>query len=167
MKILIKHMYLNTGSITQNVEELSPDLIFHNNFWWNIKSFSKQNSKLRIHSKPDRNQSKLTVLNAYISKLLISFGCGILSLFVDICMFVFPVLFVLLRRCRLLPPYRSNFQKYKSSARTQKHDIPEPNQTNFFIRKHWTGWVQKLPIFSNSTQKVSGWVKSSCKSMLT
>ena len=33
-------------------------------------------------------------MNAYISKLLISFGCGILSLFVDICMFVFPVLFV-------------------------------------------------------------------------
>ena len=27
----------------------------------NSKSFSKQNSKLRIHSKPDRNQSKLTV----------------------------------------------------------------------------------------------------------
>ena len=40
---------------------LSLDLIFHNNFWWNIKSFSKQNSKLRIHSKPDRNQSKLTM----------------------------------------------------------------------------------------------------------
>ena len=31
------------------------------NFWWNIKKISKQNSKLRIHSKPDRNQSKLTV----------------------------------------------------------------------------------------------------------
>ena len=25
--------YLNTGSKTQNVEELSLDLIFHNNFW--------------------------------------------------------------------------------------------------------------------------------------
>ena len=33
--------YLNTGSKTQNVEELSLDLIFHNN----IKSFSKQNLK--------------------------------------------------------------------------------------------------------------------------
>ena len=55
--------YLNTGSITQNMEELSLDLIFYNNFWWNIKSFSKQNSKLRIHSKLDRNKSKLTVCN--------------------------------------------------------------------------------------------------------
>ena len=26
-----------------------------------MKSFIKQNTKLRIHSKPDRNQSKLTV----------------------------------------------------------------------------------------------------------
>ena len=46
--------YLNTGSKTQNVEELSLDLIFHNNF-------SNKNSKLRIHSRLDRNQSKLTV----------------------------------------------------------------------------------------------------------
>ena len=53
--------YVNTGSKTQNEEELSLDLIFDNNFWQNIKSFSKQNSKWRIHSKPDRNQSKLTV----------------------------------------------------------------------------------------------------------
>ena len=53
------------GSKTQNVEEISLDLIFHNNFWWNIKSFSKQNTKLRIHSKPDRNQWKLTVCNGY------------------------------------------------------------------------------------------------------
>ena len=45
------------------MEELSQDLIFHDNFWQNIKSFSKQNSKLRIHSKLDRNQSKLTVCN--------------------------------------------------------------------------------------------------------
>ena len=50
-----------TGLKTQNVEELSLDLIFHNNFLQNVKSFSKQNSKLRIHSKPDRNQLKLTV----------------------------------------------------------------------------------------------------------
>ena len=53
--------YLNRGLKTQNVEKLSLDLMFHNNFWWNIKSFSEQNSKLRIHSKPDRNQSKLIV----------------------------------------------------------------------------------------------------------
>ena len=37
--------YLNTASKTQNVEDSSLDLIFHNNFWKNIKSFSKQNSK--------------------------------------------------------------------------------------------------------------------------
>ena len=30
--------YLNTGSKTQNVEELSLDLIFHNNYWYNIKT---------------------------------------------------------------------------------------------------------------------------------
>ena len=51
--------HLNTGSKTQNVEKLSLDLIFHINFWKNIKSFSKQNSVLRIHSKLDRNQSKM------------------------------------------------------------------------------------------------------------
>ena len=38
--------------------KVSLDLIFYNNFWKNIKSFSKQKSKF---SKPDRNQSKLTV----------------------------------------------------------------------------------------------------------
>ena len=43
------------------MEELSQDLIFHNNFSLNIKSFTKQNSKLRIQSKLDRNQSRLTV----------------------------------------------------------------------------------------------------------
>ena len=53
--------YLDTGLKTQNVEELSLDLISYNNFWYNVKSFSKQNSKLRIHSQLDRNQSKLTV----------------------------------------------------------------------------------------------------------
>ena len=53
------------GSKTQNVEEVSLDLIFYNNFWYNIKSFSKQNSKMIIHSKPDRNQSKLTVCSVY------------------------------------------------------------------------------------------------------
>ena len=53
--------YVTTGLKTQNVEELSQDLIFHDNFWQNIKSFRKQNSQLRIHSNPDRNQSKLTV----------------------------------------------------------------------------------------------------------
>ena len=30
--------YLNTGLKTQNVEELSLDLIFHNNFWYNVKT---------------------------------------------------------------------------------------------------------------------------------
>ena len=35
--------------------------IFCNIFQWNIERFSRQNSKLRIHPKPDRNQSKLTV----------------------------------------------------------------------------------------------------------
>ena len=49
----------------QNVEEISLDLIFFNNFWQSIKSVSKQNSKLIIHSKADRNQSKLTVCNSY------------------------------------------------------------------------------------------------------
>ena len=48
--------YLNTGSKTQNV-----DLIFHKNFWQNMKSYSTQNFKLRIQSKPDMNQSKLRV----------------------------------------------------------------------------------------------------------
>ena len=32
-------IYLNTGSKTQNGEELSLDLIFHNNFWFNSKHF--------------------------------------------------------------------------------------------------------------------------------
>ena len=58
----------------QNVEELSQDLIFHNNFWQNVKSFSKQNSKLRIHSKPERNQSKLTVCNARSSVDIVSWN---------------------------------------------------------------------------------------------
>ena len=54
-------IYLNTGLKAQNVEKLSLDLIFYNNFFQNIKNFSKQNSKLIIHSIPDRNQSKLIV----------------------------------------------------------------------------------------------------------
>ena len=54
--------YLNTGSKTQTVGDLSLDLIFHNNFCYKIKSFSKQNS--RIHSKLDRNQSQLTVCSS-------------------------------------------------------------------------------------------------------
>ena len=57
--------YLNTGSKTQNVEELSLDMIFHNNFLLNIKSCIKQKSKLIIPSKPDRNWSKLTVFNIH------------------------------------------------------------------------------------------------------
>ena len=43
------------------MDDSNLDLIFHNNFWWSIKRNCKQNSKLRIHTKPDRNQSKLTV----------------------------------------------------------------------------------------------------------
>ena len=53
--------HLNKGSKTQNLEELSLDLIFHTNFWLTIKRFCKQNSKLRIYTKLDRNQSKLSV----------------------------------------------------------------------------------------------------------
>ena len=60
---LFAQIYLNTDSKTQNVEKLSLDLILCNNFWQNIKSFNKENSKLIIHSKPDRNQSNLTVWN--------------------------------------------------------------------------------------------------------
>ena len=45
-------------------KNFSLDLVFHNNFWKNIKSFSKQNSNLRIYSKPDRNQSLLTMCSA-------------------------------------------------------------------------------------------------------
>ena len=56
--------YPNIGSKTQNVEELSLDLIFHNNFWQHVKNFCKQNSKLRVYSRPDRNQSKLSVCSA-------------------------------------------------------------------------------------------------------
>ena len=41
----IDQINVNTGAKTQNVEDSSLDLIFHNNFWKNIKSFSKQNSK--------------------------------------------------------------------------------------------------------------------------
>ena len=38
-------------TVTQNVEKLSLDLIFHDNFWENIKSFRKQNSELRIQTR--------------------------------------------------------------------------------------------------------------------
>ena len=47
------------------MEELSLNLIF--------KSFSIQNSKLRIHSKPDRNLSKVTVCS--VAKMTSSFDC--------------------------------------------------------------------------------------------
>ena len=67
-------IYLNTGSKNQNVERLSLDLIFQNDFWYKIKSFSKHNSKLRIHSKPDTdwNQSKLTVCCGSVSDDFVS-----------------------------------------------------------------------------------------------
>ena len=48
------------------MEEFSLDLIIHDDLRLNIKSFSKQNFKLRIHSKPDRNQSKLTVCSEHV-----------------------------------------------------------------------------------------------------
>ena len=35
-------MYLNTGSNTQNVEELSLDLIFHNHFWYSRNFYKKK-----------------------------------------------------------------------------------------------------------------------------
>ena len=54
--------YLITGLKNQSVEKLSLDLIFIDNFCQNIKSVSKQNSMLRIHSKPTefpQNQTKI------------------------------------------------------------------------------------------------------------
>jgi hypothetical protein len=53
--------YANTWVSTQNIEKLSLDWIFIDNFCQNIKSFCKQNSMLGIHSKPDRNWQELTV----------------------------------------------------------------------------------------------------------
>ena len=41
------------------MEELSLDMIFHNDFLKNVKSFSKNNSK------PDSNQSKLAVCTVF------------------------------------------------------------------------------------------------------
>ena len=41
-------------------------MIFIDNFGQNIKSFSKQNSMLRIHSKSDRNWQELTVCILYV-----------------------------------------------------------------------------------------------------
>jgi hypothetical protein len=73
-KLQFDQKYLNSGLKTQNVEDISLDLIIHNNFLQNIRSFSKQISKLRIHSKPDRNQSKLTVCN------VLPFSCTRLDL---------------------------------------------------------------------------------------
>ena len=46
------------------MEEFSLDVIFNNNFGQYIKSSNKQNFKSRIHSKPDRNQSKLTMFTS-------------------------------------------------------------------------------------------------------
>ena len=43
---------VNTGLKTQNVENLSLYLIFTDIFCQNIKSFCKQNSILKIRSKP-------------------------------------------------------------------------------------------------------------------
>ena len=65
LKLFAQKMKIFIKVQAQNVEEISLDLIFFNNFWQSIKSVSKQNSKLIIHSKTDRNQSKLTVCNSY------------------------------------------------------------------------------------------------------
>ena len=46
-KLQFDQTYLYKGLKTQIVEELSLDLIFHNNFWQNIKRFSKQNSQVK------------------------------------------------------------------------------------------------------------------------
>ena len=53
-------IYLNTVSKNQNVEELSLDLIFQSKVFVN---------KLRLYSKPDRNQSKLSVWTSRKSNL--------------------------------------------------------------------------------------------------
>ena len=79
MTILIKYN-LNIGSKTQNVENLCLDLIFYNNLWQNIKSFSKLHSKLKIHSKPDRNQLKLTVCNGNPDQIANPFGSRVIKL---------------------------------------------------------------------------------------
>ena len=70
---------LFTGLKTKNLEELSIDLIFLKSFWKNMKRFSKQNFKLTIYSKPDRNQSKLTVWQWQSAARL--WGLGVLLLF--------------------------------------------------------------------------------------
>ena len=57
----------NISKLTDVEDQAKPrsDLV-HNSFWY-FKSFIKQNSKLRIHSKLDRNQSKLTVCSFLMS----------------------------------------------------------------------------------------------------
>ena len=62
------------------MEESSLDLIFHNNFGKNIKSLSKQSSKLRIQPKPHRNQSKLTVCINSVQFLKQTFFANFFSL---------------------------------------------------------------------------------------
>ena len=52
------------------------DLIFINNFWQNIKSFCKQNSILRIHSKP----TEFTQNGTEIEK---NFHCGLVEIFAE------------------------------------------------------------------------------------
>ena len=55
--------YLHTGLKTQNGKIFCLDLIFTDNFCQNIKSFSKQNFMLRIHSKPTEFTQKRTEID--------------------------------------------------------------------------------------------------------
>ena len=56
----------NPGLKTHNEEKFSTYLMFTNNLCKIIKSVSKENPMLRIHTKPDRNSQKLAVCFVYI-----------------------------------------------------------------------------------------------------
>ena len=56
----------NPGLKTHNEEKFSTYLMFTNNLCKIIKSVSKENPMLRIHTKPDRNSQKLVVCFVYI-----------------------------------------------------------------------------------------------------
>ena len=93
--------YLNKVSKTQNVEELSLDLIFQNN------CFGKMSKVLRNHSQPDRTQSKLSVCTISlprkgiktfsvqekelnIPKIRSNSGLTVESIYCDVCCLKFP-----------------------------------------------------------------------------
>ena len=63
--------YLNKVLKTQDVEELSLALIFR----YISKVVVNKTSKLRIDSKPARNQSKLSVCNGYVNFMKICTFC--------------------------------------------------------------------------------------------